>query len=172
MAGITPLGYVVNGAKGEADLLLAEVVARLEAEAVALAGVVQENTVFDPDRACHMDLRILGLPEKIRISQDLGPLSEGCRLNVPELERAVGLVQSTLSPTPPALLVLNKFGKHEAEGRGFRPMIGWAFGEGIPVLTGVNPKNLPALTAFAEDLATELPPEAEAILAWCRAALD
>jgi hypothetical protein len=64
------------------------------------------------------------------------------------------------------LLIVNKFGKHEAEGRGFRDVIAEALAMEIPVLVGLNSLNRPAFEDFAEGLATQLPPEPSALMAW------
>ena len=71
--------------------------------------------------------------------------------------------------TGPALLVVNKFGKQELDGRGFRPLIGEALSRGIAVLTAVNPGNLPGFLEFAGDYAEALPPDVDAIVDWCNA---
>ena len=65
------------------------------------------------------------------------------------------------------LLIINKFGKQEAAGRGFRDFIAAAMAEEIPVLIAVAPELVAAFTGFAGDYATPLTwAEAEA---WCRA---
>jgi len=161
------LGFVTGGERGQADEVLAEVALRLRAEGVALAGVVQVNDEFDPARPCHMDLHILTGANVVRISQNLGALSKGCRLDPAGLEQAVGLVAQALE-TGPDLLIVNKFGKQEADGRGFRPLIGQALAAGIPVLTAVNTANRPAFEAFAEGLGVALECRAETILRFCR----
>ncbi len=161
------LGFVTGGERGQADMVLAEVAAQLRAKGVALAGVVQVNEEFDPARPCHMDLHILTGTDVVRISQNLGALSKGCRLDPAGLEQAVGLVAQALD-TGPDLLIVNKFGKQEADGRGFRPLIGQALAAGIPVLTAVTPANRPAFEAFAEGLGVALECRAEAILQFCR----
>ena len=162
------LGYLAGGGRGAADEIVAEVAARLRAEGMALAGAVQVNVHRDPARKCDMELHVLSGTEVVRISQDLGLHSSGCRLDSAGLERAAGLVAAALAEGP-ALLVVNKFGKQEAEGRGFRPLIGQAVAEGIPVLTAVNASNLPAFLDFAGDLAEALPSDPAAVAAWCRA---
>ena len=162
------LGYVVAEGRGAGDLLIAEAVARLRAEGLHLAGAVQVNAERDPAYKCDMDLHILSGSGAIRISQDLGKLSRGCRLDPEGLERAVGLVAAALEAGPD-LLVVNKYGKQEIDGRGFRPLIGEALSRGIPVLTAVNAGNVDAFRGFAEDLAEPVPAEVEAIAAWCRA---
>jgi hypothetical protein len=68
------------------------------------------------------------------------------------------------------LVVINKFGKQEAEGRGLRGVIAEALERGLPVLVGVNGLNLPAFLAFAGGCATELLPNAAVVGDWCLAA--
>lgn len=166
------LGYVRADARGEADRLLAAAAEALRAGGVALAGVVQVNDEFDPARPCHMDLHILNGRQVIRISQNLGALSKGCRLDPAGLEQAVGLTAQALealtATAGPRLLIINKFGKQEAEGRGFRPLIGQALAQGLPVLTAVNGANLAAFSAFADGMGAALPPDLPTILRWCQ----
>lgn len=69
------------------------------------------------------------------------------------------------------LLVLNRFGKDEAEGRGFRAVIGKALEKGVPVLTAVREAYAPALAEFASDFGRSLPAERAAIAGWCRTVL-
>jgi hypothetical protein len=164
------LGFVTGGERGQADLVLAEVAAQLQAAGVALAGVVQVNEEFDPERPCHMDLHILNGVEVVRISQNLGSLAKGCRLDPAGLVQAVGLVEQALAAGP-ALLIVNKFGRQEAEGHGFRPLIGQALAAGIPVLTSVNAGYQAAFDAFSDGMGVALPCACDDILAHCRAQL-
>ncbi len=166
------LGYVVTEARGASDRLLADVVRQLSALGIPLAGAVQVNGERGRGRRCDMEIEVIGEAERIGISQDLGRDARGCRLDPDGLERVVALIERRLDAAPaPRLLVLNKFGKQEAEGRGFRTVIGRALAEGIPVLTSVNQRNLPAFEDFADGLATRIDPSAGAVVDWCRAAL-
>jgi hypothetical protein len=167
MAGAA-LGYISSSERGRSDGLLAGVAATLAAKGMALAGVVQINTEVDPSRPCHMDLSILGTAQTVRISQFLGTGSRGCRLDPAGLEEAVGHVERQLLTTKPQLLILNKFGKQEAEGRGFRPLIAQALERDIPVLTAVSSLNAARFAGFADGMDTALSPDPDAILAWCR----
>ena len=161
------LGYVIGARRGAVDGLMAEVAARLGAEGWPVAGVVQHNSDTGPATRCDMDLQVIALDTRVRISQRLGPLARGCRLDQQGLEEAVGLVERALD-NGPRLLIINKFGKAELEGRGFRPVIGRALAEGVPVLTAVNAANLEGFEAFSAGLGTPLPPDARAVLDWCR----
>ena len=164
------LGYIKTTERGRADRLLAEVAAVLQRDGIALAGVVQVNQDFDPARPCHMDLHILNGGEVIRISQNLGALSTGCRLDPAGLEQAVGLVDRALAAAP-HLLIINKFGRQEVDGRGFRPLIGQALAEGIPVLTAASGDYAARFEEFADSLAEVIEPETDKILLWCRTKL-
>lgn len=167
------LGYVLATTRGASDLLMADIAARLGAEGWPLAGAVQVNREVAAGRPCVMDLHVLTGDAVVRISQDLGALSKGCRLDPQGLEEAVALVEGALGQTGarrPRLVIVNKFGKQEAEGRGFRPLIGRALADGIPVLTAVNDNCLAGFLAFAGGMGTALPAEAGAVIDWCRVA--
>ncbi|WP_312530302.1 DUF2478 domain-containing protein [Paracoccus sp. (in: a-proteobacteria)] len=165
------LGYIsMKGAPGAADLLLSELANALAAQGFRLAGAVQSNTDQGADCSCDMDLRVLGdLGPEIRISQSLGPGSEGCRLDAGALEMAVARVQAVLDQGA-ELVILNKFAKQEAYGRGFRDVIANALARGIPVLTYVPVGYEAAFNEFAGDLAQPVADEGAA--AWCLAALN
>ncbi len=66
----------------------------------------------------------------------------------------------------PDLLIVNKFGKMEGEGRGFRDLIARAVAEGVPVLIGVNGLNRDALEVFLGGPAPLVAAEVGAVLDW------
>lgn len=151
--------------RGDTDLLLQRLAGALAARGVRCCGTVQINSERADAGPCDMDVRVLPDGAVLRISQDLGPQARGCRLDPAALETAVGLVAAAL-PSGADLLIINKFGKHEAEGRGFRPLITEALAMDVPVLVGLNALNRPAFEAFAQGLAIELPPEPSALIGW------
>ncbi|MFZ5677567.1 MAG: DUF2478 domain-containing protein [Pseudomonadota bacterium] len=159
------LGYVMLPGRGRVDLLLADVVERLETHGVALAGTVQTNAHRDDRLLCDMDLRMLPDGPVVRISVDRGPEARGCRLDAGVLEQSALWVSDTLARSE--LLVVNKFGKQEAEGKGLSGAIADALERGLPVLVGVNGLNLPAFLAFADGMALKLAPDAASIADWC-----
>ncbi|QYK42006.1 MAG: DUF2478 domain-containing protein [Paracoccaceae bacterium] len=161
------LGVVHTEGRGAGDRLMAEIARRLLAEGLPVAGILQENIEHDPLRMCHMDLTLLDGSARFRISEDRGPHATGCRLDPQALEEAVGWIEAALSRHP-RLLIVNKFGKQEADGRGFRPVIGRALTEGVAVLTTVRPGHRAAFEEFAGDLALPLVPQADAVVAWAR----
>jgi hypothetical protein len=68
------------------------------------------------------------------------------------------------------LVVLNKFGKIEAERSGLAPAFASAIEAGLPVLTSVSPRFAEAWDRFAAPLYVILPPDPDALDAWWRAA--
>jgi hypothetical protein len=133
---------------------------------------VQQEMPVDAHQ-CDMDVRVLPGQDTIRITQSLGQHSTGCRLNPEAITRAVAAVEAgDLGATD--LFLLNKFGPEEAEGRGFRMAIGAALERGVPVLVGMSggTANKSAFQEFAGDIAHAVPADVEAILDWCRAAVQ
>ncbi len=160
------LAYVTAAEKGRTDRVLAEVAEALLARGVKAVGVVQTN-IDRPQRFhCDMDLTILPDGPVIGITQNLGPNARGCRLDSGALETAVGAVARRLAEGPADVLILNKFGKQEAEGHGFRDVIAEALAMGLPVILGVNGLNASAFDTFACGIAEALPADAGAILDW------
>lgn len=151
--------------RGDTDLVLERLAANLAARGLRCCGTVQINSERADAGPCDMDVRVLPDGPVLRISQDLGSQARGCRLDPAALETAVGLVKVSLS-SGADLLIVNKFGKHEAEGRGFRDVIAEAVAMEIPVLVGLNALNRPAFESFAEGLAIQLAPTTEALMAW------
>jgi nucleoside-triphosphatase THEP1 len=161
------LAYVTLQGRGRTDALIAEVAALLEAEGVRLAGTVQSNHEREGRRKCDMDLRVLPDGPVVRISEDRGDLARGCTLDSGALEQTVFAVQQRLDGAE--VLIVNKFGKREAEGKGLVPVIAEALERGMPVLIGVNGLNLAAFLVFAGAEVTALATDAPSVAAWCMA---
>lgn len=162
LAGVTGQG------RGATDRLLAAVAGRLARDGVRLVGALRPVAKADDAASCDCDLWLLPDGPLVRITQDLGTGSAACRMDAGAFEEAVGLATSRLQTGGADLVLLNKFGLSEAEGRGFRTLIAEALGRGVPVLTGVSEAHRAAFERFAEGMATHLPPEEDAILVWCR----
>ena len=163
------IAYVTLTGRGLIDDCLSEVVAALEAEGVVLAGTVRVLPVDHRAHPCDMDLRVLPDGPVHRISQPLGPMAKGCRLDGGAIETIAAEVEARLDGAD--LLVVNKFGKQEALGRGLGPAIAMAMERGIPVLVGVNGLNLSEFLAFAAGTAEVLKPKPETALGWVRSNL-
>ncbi len=158
------LGYVSIKGRGATDACVAAAVALLRARGVALSGAVQVAAPGADQHPCEMDLAVLPDGPVFRISQDLGQASRGCRLDGDVLETAAVEAMARMDGT--RALIVNKYGKLEAEGRGFVPLMIRALDRGMPVLVGVNQMNLDGFLDFAAGQATALPPDPQVIAAW------
>ncbi|ABV93726.1 conserved hypothetical protein [Dinoroseobacter shibae DFL 12 = DSM 16493] len=163
------IACTMSNARGGTDLLLWSLAARMQAAGVTLCGTVQTNTDCGDDKPCDMDVKILPDGPVVRISQSLGAGSRGCRLDPQALESAIGLSEAFLPQAD--LLFVNKFGKQEASGRGFRPLIAEALARDIPVLVGLNSLNAEAFETFTGGMAERLEPTEAAVEAWLWTAL-
>ncbi|MDH3265267.1 MAG: DUF2478 domain-containing protein [Paracoccaceae bacterium] len=159
------IAYMKAPGRGDTDLLLARVADLLAARGVRTCGTVQFNSEREDCGPCDMDVKVLPDGPVIRISQSLGREARGCRLDPHALETAVGLVGASLDAGADVLIV-NKFGKHEAEGRGFRGLIAEAQARGIPVLVGLNHLNEDPFHEFTGGVAMEVAPVSEDLLGW------
>jgi hypothetical protein len=118
-----------------------------------------------------MDLKVLPDGPIVRISQSLGKEARGCRLDPEALETAVESVLRRLGEGAD-ILIVNKFGKHEAAGRGFRAAIAEALALDIPVLVGLNGMNEDAFQEFTGGLARQVTAEPEAVWDWAAKAVS
>ncbi|MFC3088570.1 DUF2478 domain-containing protein [Tabrizicola soli] len=161
------LAHVSIGGRGETDRFLAAVAGRLEAAGVRLAGTVQTNVSRADRTRCDMDLRVLPDGPVVRISEDRGAAARGCMLDHGALEQTVAEVARRLEGA--GVLIVNKFGKAESEGRGLVPVISEALARGMTVLVGVNGLNLPLYLDFAGGLSEALPADEAVATGWCLA---
>lgn len=162
------LAYVTLHGRGRTDALIAVVADRLMAGGLRLAGTVQSNHGRPGRQKCDMDLKVLPDGPTFRISEDRGDLARGCMLDSGALEQTVVAVEQRLPAAE--MLIVNKFGKRESEGKGLVPVIVAALDLGLPVLIGVNGLNLAGFLAFAGESARALPAEVASVVDWCQAA--
>lgn len=158
-------GYILTDGDGQSDVLLCAFAKHLETRRLRLAGIVQTNTETTDGGRCDMDVRVLGGGPVIRISQSLGEGARGCRLDAGALEQAVAEVTARMDDDVD-LLLLNKYGKHESEGRGFRTLIADALDRDLPVLVAVNRLNLGSFLEFSAGLAEVLPNDHFGLQGW------
>lgn len=159
------IAYTMTRGKGELDRLLADFAETLGARGVRTCGIVQINTDCGSGHRCDMDVQVLPDGPRIRISQFLGKESKGCRLDPSSLETSVAEVGRRMEEDFD-IFILNKFGKQESEGRGFRHLIGDALARGASVLVGTNPLNAEKFEDFTDGAAASIAPDLEALMRW------
>ncbi len=158
LAGFDPLVNPLTVLIYDEDFAIGQVFRAIAENArragLRLGGVIEKAAPPPaPGRKCDMLLEDLAGGEIIRISENRGFLARGCRLDLDGLARACALVLGRLRECD--LVLLNKFGKTEAEGGGFRCIISDALALEIPLVIGVPRRNLAAWREFAGELSFE-----------------
>jgi nucleoside-triphosphatase THEP1 len=164
---LSQIGVVVYGDGLFADALIGQCAADLAVSGFRLGGIVQSNAHPPGRRRCDMYVKDLLGGNQIKISLDRGNEARGCRLDPGAFARIDAWIERAVLERVD-LLIINKFGKEEAHGRGLRSVIAEALIAEIPLLIGVSTRNLCDFLTFVGDSATRLRPEIKSITAWCR----
>ncbi|MFN3171197.1 MAG: DUF2478 domain-containing protein [Hyphomicrobiales bacterium] len=164
------IAYTMMPGRGDMDRLLSTLASDLIANGLRVCGVVQSNQERPGDHPCDMDIKVLPDGNEHRISQALGKGSRGCRLDPSVLEQAAIDVERSLEAGADILLI-NKYGKHEAQGRGLATAIAMAVERGILVICGLNELNVEAFNTFTASEAVQLAPKLDELVAWTNASL-
>ncbi|WP_034490574.1 DUF2478 domain-containing protein [Afifella pfennigii] len=160
------LAYVFAHEPGDTAAAFFVLAERLQARGMRCIGTVEEAPErYRARHPCDMALRVLPDGPTRPISQKLGAGARGCRLDPGALEACVSDTAARLS-SGADLLILNKFGKLEEQGRGFRDVMAEALSLGIPVLAGVNALSHASFLEFSGGLATELAADPDILVAW------
>lgn len=146
------------------DDRIGALVARLGGGGLRVVGAVQREESL-ADGCCGPTLLVDFAGTATVISQDLGREAKGCRLDPQGLAEVAGRLERQLADGCD-LVVLNRFGKAEAEGAGLRGVLERAVAEDVPVLLCVRSDFLPAFESFHSGLAVMLPADEDAILDW------
>ena len=166
------LGAIRYDVRGGAavDEVLRLSAANLKAQGFQLAGAVQINVPRAGLSRCDMTIEDLATGKLIEASDRTRTIN-GCRLDAYALEDAAGLVAQSIAAETD-LLIINRFGKQESLGQGFRGAIEAAALLGVPVLTSFSAANAASFEAFSAGCADILPVDCNRIAAWCRDAID
>lgn len=152
MTGLVAIVYR-DGAR--ADALLHAAASACTDSGLVVTGLLPHSLMRPGRSRCDMVLEDPRSGERIRISEDRGELARGCRLDLGELLRAGELVRRALTDRPD-LVIVNKFGKSEAEGGGLRDVLAEIAAAGIPLLIAVPHRNCEAWRAFTGGEALEI----------------
>lgn len=156
----------------EADALLAGTVADLQRAGRRVHGLLMRHEGgMAGDTACGAQMFLVDVvnDDTYLVSQAMGSLSKSCRADPQGFARATVVMRRALDERPD-LVVLNRFGKLEAEGGGMSAELLALMAEGVPVLTAVAPAYRDAWAAFSGG-APVLPLDVAAVHAWLTAHL-
>ncbi len=158
------LAAVVYSAGEEPDNLIAGFADDLHRAGYRPVGVLQRG------RTCHSEnprFGVVMLPggEVVSLASDGGTPTVGCRL---DSDRLAGLaVQLAASIEDGAdLVIINRFGRSEAEGKGLIDLVPLALDADIPVLITVPEQRFAAWIRFSEGMNVRLACQREALDRW------
>ncbi|MBP0111657.1 DUF2478 domain-containing protein [Bradyrhizobium vignae] len=152
--------------KDDVDRLLADFAQDIAQQGVRIGGIVQRHARCA--NGTHVMLAIdVTTGQEISISQPLGSGAMSCNLDANGLAEAAAVVSRALR-NKIDLLVINKFAKQEAAGRGLRTEFVDAITRGVPVLTAVPKKCLADWRTFTAGVGTLLPCDRQSLEQWWR----
>jgi nucleoside-triphosphatase THEP1 len=137
----------------------------LQGQGYLVRGLVQRNSPAPDSCACTMTLVDIVNGQEFRISQDLGAGSVCCRIDTQAIADATSVLRQAVT-TETDLLIVNKFGKLESQGRGMVDEMLAAAARGIPLLTSVEAALLERWREFTGGIAEELGPGCGSLLRW------
>lgn len=145
----------LSAAPGRTDRLIARTVDRLEARGLVLAGTVATDLDAFAGADCGTKLHLLPARRPARLFPAPGDRSPGGMIDACSVDEVACAALGALARAQ--ALVVNSFGRVEAEGRGFVPVIAAALDRNLPVLVGVSDHDLPKFLDFSGGRATALP---------------
>ena len=162
---MSPIAAVIYGQDDDCDGLLAAFAHDLMRAGTRVAGLGQINaggTCAELD----MELEALDTGRRINICQDLGAGSaHSCRLDPAGLAEAAAALRRALGH-PVELVIVNKFGRMEAEGSGLIDEIGAVVEAGLPLVIGLPQRFTDAWSSYSGGMATTLACSRDALDAW------
>ena len=159
------LAAILYRPEDDIDTLLANFARDLLLAGEHIGGVVQQNVKDNSGKLVGMQLVDLMTDRSIGIFQPLGSGSSTCKLDTSGLAEATRAVTNAIAADVD-LIIVNKFSKQEASGRGLRSELAEAVIAGRPVLTSVSEKCLDAWKEFTGDRGTMLLNARRVVDAW------
>jgi hypothetical protein len=106
--------------------------------------------------------------EQVPLLQDLGTCATGCRLDVGRLLEAGTRIANAIE-TGADIVIINRFGKQEREGKGLAYLIERALDADIPVVIAVSSHRFADWIKFASGMSVKLACDRASLDAWWRA---
>ncbi|NLA88754.1 MAG: DUF2478 domain-containing protein [Alcaligenaceae bacterium] len=165
-----PLAVIVFDDDGDEVMqILWDAVEELQKQGLNVGGLLNKKNqdgTFIGEVICS-----IGDEREFTILVDRGQGASGCRLD------SVALAESSIVPREALdkgidVLVINKYGIAESEGRGLVDEMTRAASEGVPVLAAVHNKYVDAWRNYSGDLGIELFPMLDEVIAWVNTQLN
>lgn len=143
------------------DAVLRGFAADLETFGFRAVGMVQAGQCADSS----LSAVLLPGGEKLLLAQDFDPAASGCRLDLARLQHAGERVAEALAEGAD-LLIVNRFGKRERDGKGLAHLIERALAADIPVVIAVASERFADWIKFADGMSVKLACDRQALDGW------
>ncbi len=163
---IAVVGVVYDGSL-DVDAVLFASVDLLRSNGVRVAGLLQRFGEPLPGGKRSMYVEDLSSGERIRLDLPRGPEASGCTLDPDGLNRAACALRSAITQRPDVLMV-NRFGKQEAEGHGMRAELAETVSSGLPTVVAIHQSLVVEWEKFLGEPGHLLQPEPTDIVNWFR----
>ena len=164
----TPIAALIYRGEGDDELrTLWRAVGQLRDRGFSIKGLLNKTDA----QGGKMRDRVYSLTDsrEYAIMYDGGCTEEDtCKLDPRGLAASSEVIREALQ-SPPDILVFNKFGHAESEGRGLIDEYAQAVAAGIPVISLLQDKYLPQWREFTDGMGTELENGLQGVLDWAQA---
>jgi hypothetical protein len=155
------LAALVYDEHQDPDAVLRDFAADLNARGFRAIGMVQAGQCADSS----LSAVLLHSGEKLLLAQDFDPAASGCRLDVGRLQSAGARIADALEAGAD-LLIVNRFGKRERDGKGLGYLIERALEADTPVVIAVSSRCFADWIKFAAGMTVRLGCDRQALEAW------
>lgn len=147
------------------DDILSEFASHLMDQGKRVLGLVQKGHCEGPATR-ELFVTLLHTGNDVQIFQDLGSCAQGCKLDINQLLRAGASISESLTQGGADILIINRFGKLEKEGKGLLFLVEQALSADIPVLIAVPDLHLDGWMEFSGGLGRQLACDAASLVQW------
>ena len=143
------------------DAVLRAFAADLNARGFRAVGMVQAGQCADSS----LSAVLVHSGEKLLLAQDFDPRASGCRLDLGRLQDAAARVADAMEAGAD-LVIINRFGKRERDGKGLAYLIERALDADIPVVIAVSSEHFADWIKFAGGMSVKLACDPTALGQW------
>jgi hypothetical protein len=146
------------------DAILRDFAAELNASGRRVVGMVQTGQCADSS----LSAVLVHTGEVLALAQPATFPASGCKLDFDRLQDAAARVAGAME-TGADLVIVNRFGKRERDGKGLSRVIERALSADIPVVIAVSSKSFVDWIKFADGMSVKLRCDRASLDAWWRA---
>ena len=157
------LAALVYEQNQDPDEILRDFASDLKARGYRAVGLVQTgHHCLDAPKLSAM---LIHTGEELQLFQDLGACATGCRLDVGQLLDAGAQVANAIDQGAD-LVIVNRFGRQERDGKGLSCLVERALSADIPVVIAVPSHRFADWIKFADGMSVKLHCDRESLDAW------